>query len=132
MLCELVAAGAGYELECALEAVVVEHLDSATFVADEVVVMLPARKRGLEARHAATQIYPVHESEFGQPVEHAVDARYPDLAPVRPQPVVELLGGDAAVLALQVRDHRLACAARARARASQLGADMLSPGSTHR
>ena len=118
MLRELVAARAGDLLERALEAGVVEHLDPSARVAHEVVVVLASRESGLEAGHAAAEVDAVHEAEVRQPVEHAVDARDPHLLAVGPQAVEELLRGHAAVLALEVRDDRLAGAARSGAGAT--------------
>ena len=99
-------------LEGLLEAGVVEHLDPSALVTHEVVVVLAAGERGLEARHAAAEIHAVHETELRQALEDAVHARDPDPLPVRTQAVEQLLRGDAAVLALEVRDDRLAGAAR--------------------
>ncbi len=128
MLRELVAAGAGDLLQRLLEAGVVEHLDAPALVAHEVVVVLAARKRGLEAGHAAAEIHAVHETELRQPLEDAVHARDPHLLALRAQAVEELLGRDAAVLALELGDDRLAGAARPRAGAAELRADVLAPG----
>ena len=115
MLRELVAPGAGDLLERLFEPDVVEHLDAPALVAHEVVVMLASRQRGLEAGDAAAEVHAVHEAELRQALEDAVHARDAYLLAVRPQAVEDLLGGDAAVLALQVRDDRLAGAARSRA-----------------
>ena len=112
VLGELVAAGAGDLLERALEARIVEHLDPPAPVAHEVVVVLAVRERRLEARHTAAEVDAMNEAELRQPLEHAVDACDPHLAAVGPQAVEELLRGHAAVLALEVRDDRLAGAAR--------------------
>ena len=48
----------------------------------------------------------LHEALRGQQVEHAVDARDPDPATGRPQPVEDLLRGQAAVLLGEELDHR--------------------------
>ena len=128
MLGELVAAGACNLLERVLETGVVEHLDAPALVAHEVVVVLAARERGLEARHSAAEVDAVHEAELREPLEHAVDAGDADLAPVRTQAVEELLCGHAAVLLLEVGDDRFARPARPGARAAQLLADVITPG----
>ena len=47
-------------------------------------MVLAAGKRGLEAGHPAAEVHPMYEAELGEPLEHAVDTRDADPAPVRP------------------------------------------------
>ena len=61
-----------------LEPVILERLDLAAVVADEVVVVLAAGNRRLEARDAVSDLDPLDDAELREHVEGAVDAREPD------------------------------------------------------
>ncbi len=58
---ERVPVGARDPAEGSLETGVVEGLDFPAGTADEVMVMLSPRVRGLEARHAVTEVDATHE-----------------------------------------------------------------------
>ena len=116
MTAEGVAVGAGDARERRLEPRVAELLDTATVVADEVMVVLPARQGALEACRPTAEVYPVDEAELGELIQDTVDARDPDLTAVRSQPVEHLLGGQAAVVLAEMGDDRLAGGPRASSR----------------
>ena len=63
---------------------ILERLDLAAGVADEVMMVLAARVRRLVARDARAEIDPLDAALRGEQVEHAVDARDPDTAVPRP------------------------------------------------
>ena len=90
-------------------------------------MVLASRQRALEARRRAAEIDPMDEAQIGELVEDAIDARNPDLAPVRAEAVEHLLGGEAAVVLAEMGDDRLARRARPRPGAAQLGARVLLP-----
>jgi hypothetical protein len=102
---------AGDAHDRSLERGILERLNLAAVVADEVVVMLAAGIRTLEARHAVTEVDPLHEPELVEAVEGAVHAREPNASSRATNAVVELLGGDAAVLSTEELDDRAARAA---------------------
>jgi hypothetical protein len=132
VLCELVSSRPRHLLERLLERRIVEHLDASAPVADQVVVMLTARECGLEASDAAAEHDAVDEAEVSELLEDAVHARDPDALAVLPQAVEELLGGEAAVLSLEVRDHLVAGAARSGTRAAELASNVIAPSDAHR
>src|SRR5207249_3464410 len=87
------------------ELVVLEGLDAAAVEADEVVVVLAAPVDPLEPRRAAADVEALHEPLVAQQLEHAVDARDADRAPVGPEQIEDLLCAQAAVLATEQLDH---------------------------
>ena len=70
----LVAAAPGNPLERLLESGVLERLDLAAVVADEVVVMVAARIDRLEAGDPVAEVDPLYEPELVETFERAVDA----------------------------------------------------------
>ena len=84
-------------------------------VADDVVVVLAARVRGLVARGAVADVEPVDEAEAVEHLERAVDARDADAGVVGAQLVGDLLCGGAAVLPRERVDHAAARGAGAEA-----------------
>jgi len=109
-----------------LERLVLERGHLAAAVADDVVVVMAAGQRRLEAGGGAHVDAP-HEAEPRQQVERPVDARDAGLPPVRAQAVEHLLGREAAVLSCQQVDHRGPRTAAAVAAAAQLGDRVLGP-----
>ena len=92
-------------LEGSLERRILEGLDLATRVADEMVVMVSAvRVRDLEAGNAVADIHTLHEAELGERIEHPIDACDPHASAGCPDSVEDLLGGATAVLAAEVLD----------------------------
>jgi len=91
-----------------LELVVGEGLDLAAVVADEVVVMLAAGVKGLEARRAGADVDALDEPVLAQLLEDAVDAGNSDAAALRSQLVEDFLGGQATVLSPEQLDDRSA------------------------
>ena len=92
-------------LERTLERVVGKRLDLAAVVADEVVVMIASGVRALVAGNAVADVDPLDESEVGEVVEHAVDARDPDAPSLGADPVMDLLRRPAALLSADVLDN---------------------------
>ncbi len=108
---DFVPATAGDSLECSLERRVLERLHLAAVAANEVVVMIAARIDALETRHAVAEVHPLDEPELVEPFEGAINARDADSEPARANPVVDLLRGEAAVLATEVFDDDAASTA---------------------
>src|SRR5215207_5607538 len=102
-----------------LELGVLEGVEPAAAVADRVVVVLAAGVGGLVARRAVDIDAP-DESEPGEHVDRAVDAREPDGALLVAEAVVDRLGAEAALLAGEQVEDLLASAAAAVARAGEL------------
>jgi hypothetical protein len=116
VLVERVAEPAGRAGERLLERRVGERLDAAAVVAHEMVMVLVMTAERLEACDPVADVDALYDPELGQRVEGPVDARDPDRAPGRRDPVVDLLGGAAAVLRLEKVDHRAPRAAPAESR----------------
>ena len=74
MRSHLVAASPGDAVQRHLERVVLERLDLAAVVADEVVVMVAAWIDPLEAGDRIAEVHPLHEPELVEALERAVDA----------------------------------------------------------
>ena len=87
----------------ALETRVAERLHLAALVTDEVVVMVV--RNGLEAGDSGAEVDPLYETLGAQRVEDAIDAREPDRLSAAAQLVVDLLGGQAAILRAEQVDH---------------------------
>lgn len=99
MGCDHVAAPVGDTLDRGLEGGVLERLDLAAVVADEVMVVLTGRVRALEARDAVPEVDPLGEAGVDQPLDRPVHAREPDPRALRAHAIVDLLYRQAAVLA---------------------------------
>ena len=115
-----VAATVRHTFDRRLEGGVLERLDLAAVVAHEVVMVIAARVRGLEAGDAVAEIDALHESERVHPVERAVDARDPDAAATSSQAVMDLLRREAAVLLAEKLDDEPTRAAAPSGRTAQL------------
>jgi hypothetical protein len=87
-----------------LEGRVVERLDLPAAVAHQVVVMIAARVRRLEPRDTVSEVDALEKTQLIQPLECSVHARNADPDTVAPEPVVDLLRGQAAVLAAEEPD----------------------------
>jgi hypothetical protein len=74
-----------------LERWVLEGLDPAAVVADEMVVMVALRTGRLEARHTVAEVDALHEAELVEALERAVHGRDPRPGALRPNAVVDLL-----------------------------------------
>ena len=70
--------GARDPAEGSLETGVVERVDLPAACTDEVVVVLAAGVRGLEARDAVAEVDTMDEAQLGELIEHPVDARDAD------------------------------------------------------
>src|SRR5262249_37876925 len=81
-----------------LEAAVLERLDLAAGVAHEMVMVVAAGMDRLVAGDAGAKVDPLHEALRGEEGEDAGHARDAHASPGRPEPVEELLGGQAAGL----------------------------------
>ena len=110
-----------------LEPVVAERLDLPAVAADEVVVVIAGGRRRLVLGAPATELELVHESQLGERVESAIDARNPDLRSPSPDLIVDLGRGETAVLRLQYFDHRGPCSARLEARLAKSSLSMVAP-----
>src|SRR3954462_6913468 len=119
MALDRVAQAPGDALDELLEVGILEGIETAAAVADRVVVVFPARARGLVAGRAV-HVDAAYEAEPRQHVDRAVDARQPDAAPLIAQAVVDGLGAQAALLAREQVQHLVAGAARTVARAREL------------
>jgi len=73
-----VAASICDALDHCFERRILERLDLAAVVADEVVVMVAAGMCGLEACDPVAEVDTLDEPELGEPLEGPVDARDPD------------------------------------------------------
>src|SRR5919197_5273179 len=111
----------------ALEPRVDEALDLAAVVADEMVVVLGVVAERLVADDAVADVDPLHEPVLDERVEHAVDARQPDLRPAAGQGGVDLLCAATARLVAEIVDHARPRRAGAVARAPQLLPSLLRP-----
>ena len=116
-----VAAAVGHALDRRFEGRVLERLDLAAVVTHEVVVMVAAGVRRLEARDSITEVDALDEPELVHAIERAVHAGDADPAPPIAYGVVELLRGKAAVLFSEQLDHELSRAAAAPARLAETG-----------
>jgi zinc transport system substrate-binding protein len=114
-----IAASVRDTLDRRLEACVLERLDLATVVAHEVVMVIAACVRRLEACDAVAEIDPLHESERVHPVERPVDGRDPDAAAARAHGTVDLLRREAAVLLAEELDDEPARATAPAGRTTQ-------------
>lgn len=92
--------------QCGLEAVVLEQLDLAARVADDVMVMVASGPRRLVAGRPVTKLDLLEKPVAAELVERAIDAREPDCASSRAEAVEDLLRGEAARLAGEELDHR--------------------------
>jgi zinc transport system substrate-binding protein len=109
-----------------LEAPVGERLDLAAGAADEVVVVTRVA-RGLVPDDAVAEVDALHEPALVQPLEHAVDARQPDLASSLRERVADLVRAAAAVLRLEMLEHECPGGAGPVAGVPQLGQRVRSP-----
>ena len=114
-----VAAPAGHALDRRLQRRVLEGLDLAAVVADQVVVMVAVGVGGLEARDAVAQVDALDETQRVEPVERPVDARDPDAASARADAIVDLERGQATLLLADELDDEAPCGAAAAARVAQ-------------
>jgi hypothetical protein len=93
-----VAASVGDALDRRLERGILEGLDLPAVVAHEVVVMVAAGVRGLEACEAVAEVDALDEPERVHALECAVDAREADAHPASSRLLVDLVCREATVL----------------------------------
>src|SRR5215213_6091871 len=123
----VVAEPRGHRADEPLELGVGERVARAAAVADRVVVVLATRVGGLKAGRAV-DVDTVDEPQRGEHLERAIDAGQAGRTAVgRAQPIVDLLGAETALLALQEAEDLLAGAAGPVPGASQLAAGVLTP-----
>src|SRR5207248_728925 len=107
-------AGSAFDLvQGPLELGVLERLDLAAAVADEVMVVLASWMRRFVPGRVGADVDPLDEAIGRQLVERPVDGGDADLAAIGAKRVEDLLRGQAAVLPPQQLDHRAATAALA-------------------
>ena len=92
-------------LDRALERRVVERLDLAAVVADEVMVVLVPGAHRLVAGDAVAEVDALEQALLDEAVDGAVHAREPDRRAARGERLVDLLRAAAAVLLVEVLDH---------------------------
>ena len=114
-------------LDRALERGVVERLDLAAVVADEVMVMLVPGAHRLVAGDAVAEVDALEQALLDEAVDGAVDAREADRRAARGERLVDLLGAAAALLLVEVLDHRRPRRAHALARALQARVRLVRP-----
>jgi len=102
-----------------LERRILERLHLPAVVADEVVMVVARGVDALESRDAVTKVDSLHEAELAETLERSVHARDPEPRAAGANRVVDLLGGDAAVLPVEVVDDDAPCGARAPARVAE-------------
>jgi hypothetical protein len=124
---DLVADSAAEGVERGLERLVAERLHAAAVVADEVMVMLSARKDGLVARDASADVDALDQPVLRQEIDDAVDAGDPDGPSVRTQRVEDLLRGQAAALPRKEVDDSAPCTAPAIPRVPERREGVLGP-----
>ncbi len=114
--CDGVAAPVCDSLDRCFERGVLERLDLAAVVADEMVVMVPIGMRGLEASDSVAEVDALDEPESVEPFEGAVHARDTDLGSRGAEALVDLLRREATALAPEELDNRAARASASPAR----------------
>lgn len=131
MPADRVAPAAGNSLERRLEGRILERLDLPAVVADEMVVMLSIRVRGLEARDTVPEVDPLHEVKVGEAFESPIDARNADASGPSTEPVVDLLRRDTALLACEELDDRAPSASTSPTRRAEPRQRVLGPDPGH-
>jgi zinc transport system substrate-binding protein len=96
---DVVAQATGGARDRALERGIGERLDLAAVLADDVVVMIAARRRGLEPGDPVADVDALDETELCEHLEHAVDRRDSHRPAAGTKARVDLLCTRAAVLA---------------------------------
>jgi zinc transport system substrate-binding protein len=128
---DCIATPVGHALDRRLERRVLERLDLAAVVADEVVVMVAAGVRRLEARDAVSQVDALNEPERVEPLERPVHARDADPASLVADALVDLLRGQAAVLGADELDDEAPRRAAAPARLAEPREGVFRPHPRH-
>ena len=111
-----VPAPVGNALDRGLEGRILEGLDLAAVVAHQVMMMVAAGTRGLEARHAVAEIDALDEAEPVEPFECPIDARDSHAWPCGAEAVMDFLRRQAAPLSAEQLDDRAPGAPAAPAR----------------
>ena len=127
-----VSTSAGNPLDRVLERRILERLDLPARVADEMMVMLSARVGALVSRDPVTQVDALREAELVEALERAIDAGDADPRALPSDGVVNLLGGEAAVLAPEELDHDATRASASSARRPESCERRLGPLLRHR
>ena len=107
---DLVAQALRQPADRPLQPFVLERAQRAAGVAQDVVMMLATRDHGLVAGSAFAHLDSLNEADAVKEVQRTVDAGRPHAIAARPQPLRDLLRGEAAVLVGEQVDD---CAARA-------------------
>lgn len=97
----------GEPIDRLLETPILERSHPSAALAHRVMVMLPTRYHWLEAVTALSDINPLHQAHAVKQVQRSVHARDAHAASLGPQPIGDLLSGQAAVLPRQQSNDRL-------------------------
>lgn len=111
----------------AFEAVVLEGNHTAAAVADEVMVVFPARIQRLVARRPVADIDSVDEPHVGQKIEHPIDTRDPNRPLTISEFVKDLLRRQATVLLGEKADDRRSSPTRPVSRMTHFGERVRTP-----
>jgi zinc/manganese transport system substrate-binding protein len=122
---------ARHPLDRPLEAVILERGHAATGLAHRVMVMLAPRDDSLVALPSLADVDPLNQPEVEEKLDRAIHAREPDPTPLGAQLVANLLRRQAAVLAREQADDRLAGPAEAVARVLHRPRDACPPVGAH-
>ena len=90
-------------------------------------VVVIGRVRALEARDPVSEVDALHELRLDEALDRAVHARDPDASAFTANALVDLLHGEAAVLAGEKIDDGAPCAAAAAARGAETLERALGP-----
>ncbi len=89
-----------------LKCCIFEGNDVSAVRTQEMVVVLPARVSGLEARRAVANIDALNQTELNQDFEHPIHARDADCSTILPKLIEDLLGGQTAFLGGELLHNR--------------------------
>ena len=96
----------GGALERVLEAGIRKGLHLSAVIADQMMMVLSAQVRRLEARDTVTELDALNEAKIDELFERAIHARDPNPSTLVADAVKDLLGRAAAGLGAEVLDHR--------------------------
>lgn len=125
------AEAAGETVDRSLEARVVERDELTALLADQMMVMVAAGMRALEARLSLSHLETLKEAVLQQQIEYAVDRGATGGPTLHPEGVFDLGCAERARLRGQKADHPIACLASLQARPSENQPYMFAPVDGH-